>query len=221
MNPKIIDPYIKARQEHDEITHNINASKRNWQCMAFILGLALVVSITSNIVTIKRAHIVPYIVQVDNVGRALATQEAKELPLDDERIIKAFVYQYVDMARSIISDPEALRKNLAQVYQESIKSVQVNFFDPYYKENNPFDYAQNKGTRHIEPLVFLKEGENIYSVEWREIERNYDNQVLGETHYKALISVIQIPHANEDQYRENPFNPFGLYVTSLSWSKLM
>ena len=67
----------------------------------------------------------------------------------------------------------------------------------------------------------LKEAENIYSVEWREIERNYDNQVLGEAHYKALISVIQIPHTNEDQYRENPLNPFGLYVTSLSWSKLM
>jgi type IV secretory pathway TrbF-like protein len=99
--------------------------------------------------------------------------------------------------------------------------VQSNFLDVYYKDNNPFDYAQKTGTRHVEFLVFLKEAENIYSVEWREIERNYDNQVLGEAHYKALISVIQIPHTHEDQYRENPLNPFGLYVTSLSWSKLM
>ena len=220
MNSKVIDPYIKARKEYDEITHSINASKQNWQRIAFILGLALMISITSNILTINKAHVVPYVVQVDNLGRALATSEAKEMPLTDERIIRAFLYQYIDMARSVISDPEVLRKNLARVYQDSIKSVQSNFLDSFYKQNNPFDYAQNKGTRHIEFLVFLKEAENIYSVEWREIERNYDNQFLGEAHYKALISIVQIPHSDEDQYRENPLNPFGLYVTSLSWSKL-
>ena len=221
MDAKTIDPYIKARKEYDEITHNINASKKNWQRMAFVLGVGLVISIASNILTINKAHIIPYVVQVDNLGRALATTEAKEVPLNDERIIKAFVYQYIDQARSVISDPESLRNNLSQVYQDSIKSLQINFLDVYYKENNPFDYAQNKGTRHVEFLVFLKEAEHTYSVEWREIERNYDNQVLGEAHYKALISVIQIPHTNEDQYRENPLNPFGLYVTSLSWSKLI
>ncbi len=221
MNSKMTDPYIKARKEYDEITHNINASKQNWQRIAFVLGFALIISIASNIFTINKAHVVPYIVQVDNLGRAMAMTEAKEMPLNDERITKAFVYQYIDMARSVISDPESLRNDLTQVYQESIKSVQSNFLDVYYKENNPFDYAQNKGTRHVEFLVFLKEAEDTYSVEWREIERNYDNQILGETHYKALISVIQIPHTNEDQYREDPLNPFGLYVTSLSWAKLM
>lgn len=221
MNTKIIDPYVKARKEYDEITHNINASKQNWQRISFVLGFALLVSIVSNIFTINRAHIVPYVVQVDNLGRALGTSEAKEVPLNDERIIKSFVYQYIDMARSIISDPEALRRNLNQVYQESIKSVQNNFLDGFYKENNPFDFAQNKGTRHVELLLFLKEAENTYSVEWRELERNYDNQVLGEAHYKALVSIIQIPITNEDRYEENPFNPFGLYVTSISWSKLI
>src|SRR5580658_999140 len=102
MNPKTTDPYIKARKEYDEITHNINASKQNWQRMAFVLGMALIISISSNILTINKAHIIPYIVEVDNLGRALATNEAKELPLNDERITKAFVYQYIDMSRSVI-----------------------------------------------------------------------------------------------------------------------
>ena len=221
MTLKMIDPYIKARKEYDEITHNINAAKQNWQRLCYILGFALVVSIVSNIFTINRAHIIPYIVQVDNLGRALSEGQVKAVPLDDQRIIKAFVYQYIDMARSVIADPESLRAHLSQVYQESIKSVQVNFLDPYYKENNPFDYAQNKGTKHLEFSALLKEAEHAYSVEWREIERNYDNQVLGEVRYKALITVIQIAKVNEDQYRDNPFNPFGLYVTSISWTKLM
>ncbi|MBF0511409.1 MAG: type IV secretion system protein [Candidatus Omnitrophica bacterium] len=221
MNSTMTDPYIKARKEYDEVTHNINASKHNWQRMAFVLTFLLIISMVSNIYTIKKAHVIPYIVEVDNLGRAMAVNEAKDIPVNDERIIKAFAYQYIDMARSIISDPEALRKNLSLVYQESVKSVQNNFLDLYYKDNNPFDYAQNKGTRHVQFLVFLKEAENTYAVEWKELERNYDNQVLEEGHYKALISIIQIPLAQEDQYKGNPFNPFGLYVTSLSWSKLM
>ena len=40
MNNSSPDPYIKARKEYDEITHNINASKQNWQRIAFVLGLA-------------------------------------------------------------------------------------------------------------------------------------------------------------------------------------
>ena len=140
--------------------------------------------------------------------------------MTDDKVIKAFVYQYIDNARSIVSDPETLKSNLMRVYGESIKSVQSNFLEPFYLKNNPLEYAQKKGTRHIEPIVFLKEGENTYSVEWREITRNYDNEVLSEEHYKGLLTVIQIPNTNSDKYKEDPLNPFGFYVTSLSWSQL-
>ena len=217
----ITDPYIRARKEYDDITHNLNASKHNWQRLCFMLAAVLIISVAGHVVAIKKSHVVPYIVEVDQLGRAMAINAAKDIPLNDERIIKAFVYQYVTRARSVLSDPEALRSNLKQVYQESIKSVQSNFLDGHYKDHNPFEYAQHKGTCHVEMLIFLKESENTYAVEWREIERNYENQLLSESRYKALISVAQIPHSNAEQYQEDPLNPFGLYVTSLSWSRLM
>lgn len=221
MNKASPDPYVKARSEFDEIFHNKNAVIQNWQRIAFLLAFILILSVASSFYAINRSHVVPYVVEVDNLGRALSLDEAKETPLNDERVIKAFVYQYLDMARSVISDPRVLTKNISQVYKESIKSVQVNYLDDYYKANNPFDYAQKTGTTYIEPIVFLKESENTYSVEWREIESNYQNQVLSDSHYKALISVVQIPHTSADKYKEDPLNPFGLYVTSVSWAKLM
>src|SRR3989338_285154 len=118
MNSKSTDPYIKARKEYDEITHNLNASKHNWQRLTFILAGALLASAGANILAVKRSHVVPYIVEVDNLGRAMAVKEAKEIPLHDQRVINAFVYQYITMARSVLSDPEALRKNLSQVYKQ-------------------------------------------------------------------------------------------------------
>ncbi len=221
MNKTNTDPYVKKRTEYEYITDNLNAAKRNWQVLCYVLSVALILSIGCDYYAINKAHIIPYIVQVDDLGRAIATTEAKETTITNEKVIKAFVYQYIDNARSVVSDPESLTRNITQVYRESIKSVQVNFLNDYYKGNNPYDYAQKKGTRHIEPIIFLKEGENTYSVEWREIERSYENEVLSESHYKALVSVIQIPNTNEDKYKEDPLNPFGLYVTSLSWAKLM
>jgi type IV secretory pathway TrbF-like protein len=56
-------------------------------------------------------------------------------------------------------------------------------------------------------------------LEWREIESDYENKTLGETRYKALITVIEVTPTQEDQYREDPLNPFGLYITSISWTK--
>ena len=214
------DPYIQKKSEYEHVTDNLNIAKRNWQVLCYVLTFALILSIGCNYYTSSKAHIVPYVVQVDDLGRALATTEAKETTMTDDRVIKAFVYQYIDNARSIVSDPETLKNNLLRVYRESIKSVQTNFLTDYYLKNDPYQYAQKKGTRHIEPIVFLKEGENTYSIEWREIERSYDNEVLSETHYKALLTVIQVPNTNEDQFKEDPLNPFGLYVTSLSWSQL-
>jgi type IV secretory pathway TrbF-like protein len=151
----------------------------------------------------------------------LAVTELKESPLTDERIVRAFVYQYIDRARSIASDPEVIKKNLGLVYKDSIESVKRNFLDVYYKDNNPLDYMKEKGTRYIEPKTFLRQSENTYYVEWREIERNYDNQVLGDSTYKGLISVVQVTPTNKDSIKENPLNPWGFHVTSVSWSKLL
>jgi type IV secretion system protein VirB5 len=219
MNKSNVDPYTK-KTEYETVTDNINASKRNWQMIAYMAIVALIMSIGTNYYAISKAHVTPYVVDVDNIGRALAVTEVKETTLTDEKVIRAFIYQYIDMARSVVSDPQTLNKNMRQVYKESINSVKTNFLNDFYAKNDPFVYAQKKGTRHIEPIVFLKESENTYSVEWKEISRNYENEVLSETHYKALVSVIQIPYTNADKYKENPWNPFGLFVTSISWTQL-
>ena len=221
MSTQSTDPYIKARSEYQIHTDNLNAAKQNWQRLAFLLAFVCIGQLWLVLYAINKAHVTPYVVDVDTLGRAQAVTEIKEAPLNDERVIRAFVYQYIDRARSVASDPEIIKSNLGNVYKDSTASVQRNFLDVYYQENNPLDYMKDKGTKYIEPTIFLRQSENTYSVEWREIERNYDNQILGETRYKGLISVVQVPPTNKDNFKDNPDNPFGLYVTSVSWAKLM
>ena len=221
MNTQSTDPYIKHRSEYQIHTDNLNAAKQNWQRIAFLLAIVCIGQLWLVLYAFNKAHVTPYVVDVDTLGRAQAVTEIKEAPLNDERVIRAFVYQYIDRARSVASDPEIIKSNLGNVYKDSTASVQRNFLDVYYQENNPLDYMKDKGTKYIEPTVFLRQSENTYSVEWREIEKNYDNQILGETRYKGLISVVQVPPTNKDNFKDHPDNPFGLYVTSVSWAKLM
>lgn len=214
------DPYVKSGAEYDRIVGYLLKRIRNWQLFAYLLVVVLVLLAIAQVIQAKKSFVVPYIVEVDQFGRAAVIGMAKEYKINDEKIIKAFLFRYIDSARTILPDPIALKENLDLVYNSSVGSVQSNFLNPWYREHDPYVYAEEKGTRHVEPLVFLKQAENTYLIEWKEIGRNYDQQVTGETRHKALITIIQIPPTNKDMLEENPYNPFGLYVTTLSWSEL-
>jgi type IV secretion system protein VirB5 len=220
MTTQSSDPYIKARTEWQMLNDNISASKENWKRVTYLLLFVCIGQLWLVYYAINKAHVTPYVVNVDDLGRARAITEIKEAPLNDERVIRAFVYQYIDRVWSVASDPQVIKMNLENAYKDSTESVQKNFLDAFQQEDNPLDYMKNKGTKFIEPTVFLRQSENTYSIEWREIDRNYDNQVLGETRFKGLISVVQVPPTNKDSMEDNPDNPFGLYVTSVSWAKL-
>ena len=221
MTSNSVDPYQKHRNEYQMQNDNLNAAKQNWQRIAFLLAIVAIGELALVMYSEKKAHVIPFVVEVDTLGRAQAMTELKDVPINDERIIRAFIFHYLDRARTIASDPEIIKQYLGDVYKDSIESVQRNFLDPYYLANNPLDFMQKKGTRYIEPKVFLKQDENTYSVEWVEYERNYDNQLLSETRYKGLISIVQVPPTNSDSFKDNPDNPFGFYVTSVSWTKLI
>jgi type IV secretion system protein VirB5 len=217
MNNQSSNPYVNARLEYEGLTHNMNVARRNWQRMCFLLAVALSISAAGNVIQATKSRVEVHVVDLDKFGRAAAIGVAEQARITDDRVIRAFVYRYIDMARSVIADGPVMKKNLREVYDMSIPSVQANVLNVFYQENDPFAYA-SKGTKYVEPLSFLKQSENTYMVEWREIERDYDNKVVSEKTYKGLVSVVQIPPTSRDKLKANPMNPFGFYVTSMSWT---
>jgi len=214
------DPYADVQKRKEEMFIDFNARLRNWQAIgmgAVVISLILAVGI---IWVAQNSRAVPYVIKTDDLGRAVAVGPAQEVKVTDQRIIEAFFHEYIENARTIVADAELIRKGLDRVYQATIPSVRDNVLTKYYQTNDPFEYARKIGTRHVEVLVCLQQAENTYSIEWRETARNYDSQVLSESRYKALVSVVRVPKTTKDQFREEPWNPFGFKVTSLSWSKI-
>ena len=220
MTVHITDPYAAARLRKDEMFIDFNARLHNWQIIAMVAVAANVILAAGMIFIAQNSRAIPYVIKTDDLGRALAVGPAQEVKVTDAKIIEAFFNEYIEDARTIVADADLIRKGLDRVYQATIPSVRDNFLTKYYQANDPFEYAKKVGTRHVEVLVCLQQAENTYAIEWRETERNYDSQVLSEFRYKALVSIIRVPKTTKDQFREEPWNPFGFRVTSISWSKI-
>jgi type IV secretion system protein VirB5 len=97
-------------------------------------------------------------------------------------------------------------------------SVMDNFLKPYYEENNPFLRA-SEVSRTIEPVSFLKQGHS-YFLEWDEETRDIRTKALKSTErWKAVVTIHHDTNRTIENLKSEILNPFGLYITDLSWSK--
>ncbi|MBF0532617.1 MAG: type IV secretion system protein [Candidatus Omnitrophica bacterium] len=206
------------RQWNDQFAR-ARRGQQHWQA-ATVLALLVNMALTAAVVYLNtRQQIIPYIVEVDELGRANYTTQLPPQDIRDEKIIRAFLYSYIDKARSVISDGEVMRKNFEELYAETDGAVRRNFLDEYYKTNNPFVKVKD-GTVQVEPLSLLNQNNNAYILEWQETTRDQESKIIKEERWKALISITQNKKMTVEELEKNPLNPFGIYITGLSWAKL-
>lgn len=212
--------HITVKQKWNEIFADALAAKRNWQMVAFGELVIIFTLAIGLIVIAAKAEIRPYVVEVDNLGRAMAVAPAVAADLRDDKIIRAHLYHFIELSRAVIADPHAMRKNLHEVYNLVLPSVKENVLDVYYKINNPLEMGMRL-SRQVVPLSFLRQSNNSFIVEWKEITRDMSHKLIGEGQWKALITIERIRDQYEKQVELNPANPFGIYIKNISWNKTL
>lgn len=179
----------------------------------FLLVVILLVGLIS--ISMK-SQVVPWIVEVDQIGRAVAAGPAKQSAVEDERIIRAFLYRFIELTRSVITDPQAMRENLKESYTMAGPKADT-FLNEYYQQHNTMEQARSKSVQVL-PVSFIKESDNTYWVEWKEAHRDLNNRLLEERRWKALFIITRTPPGASGM-KNNPYNPFGFGVETLSWSE--
>ena len=103
--------YLRARKEWDDRYADLVLGKRNWQIAA---AGSIVVSLTLafGIVWLRtHSRFVPYVVEVDKLGFALAAPQALSSespgPLTDEPMIRYELAGFMRSAREVITDQAA------------------------------------------------------------------------------------------------------------------
>jgi type IV secretion system protein VirB5 len=212
---KDLNPYVEARREWNDRYLDLVHARRWWQLAAFA-ELALVGGLGASLAALSLQHkTVPYVVEVDALGAALAVKpvEAAGRPTD-ERIVRYQLAAFIRGARAVITDRAAMKRGLDQVYAYARGSAR-SFLDDHYRANNPFDIAK---TYTVLPAVIslLQVSERSWQVRWSEEHRGLDGTVLAKSTWEAVLAVEIVPPTTPESIQ---VNPFGLYVTEIRWTK--
>ncbi|QFS82916.1 MULTISPECIES: conjugal transfer protein TrbF [unclassified Roseivivax] len=211
--PEPVTPYQKAAQVWDERIGSARVQARNWRlmamgCLALSAGLSAALAWQST-----RSSVVPYVVEVDNLGaaQAVAPALAEYRPTDPQ--IAWHLARFVEHVRQVPADPIVLRQNWLRAYDFATDRGAVALND-HARVNDPF--AQVGDTQiSIEVSSVIRASDTSFRVAW--IERRYENGQLATTErWTAILTVVIQPPRDAERLRSNPL---GVYVHAINWSR--
>jgi len=209
------NPYAEARREWNDRYLELVLERRWWQAVA---GAELVVTLilAGGLVWLSLQHkTIPYVVEVDALGAALAIKPAENAGYTaDERIVRYQLAAFIRGARQVMTDRIAMKKGLEQVYAYA-RGAARTYLDEYYRANNPFEIAK---TYAVVPTVtsLLRLSPTSWQIRWTEEQRGLDGLLLGKSQWEGVVTTEVVPPTSEDTIH---VNPLGLYVTDIRWTK--
>jgi type IV secretory pathway TrbF-like protein len=205
-------PYLSARREWNERYGDYIARARSWRWAAFgALALSLVLAV-GVVWQGAQSKVVPYVVEVDKLGDAVAIARADRAVPADVRVIKAQLAAWIVDVRSVSSDPLAQKAALSRSYAMTAATATL-FLNDYYRQHSPFN--QNR-TVAVSVDAVLPISKQTYQIQWSEDGRDLQGRNLATTHWLASVTVAFDPPTDE---RGVLSNPLGLYVTGISWTQ--
>jgi len=86
-----------------------------------------------------------------------------------------------------------------------------------YRDGSPLKLAQTE-TVSVDVRALYASSKDSYEVEWTETTFDLKGEQIGTQNYKGVITISIHPPADEGLAR---VNPLGIYVTNVSWSKVL
>jgi type IV secretion system protein VirB5 len=211
--PDPVTPYQKAAQVWDERIGSARVQARNWRLMALgslVLSSGLSAALAWHS---TRSSVVPYVVEVDNLGaaQAVAPALAGYRPTDPQ--IAWHLARFVENVRQVPADPIVLRQSWLRAYDFATDRGAIALND-YARVNDPF--ARVGDTQiSVEVSSVIRASDTSFRVAW--IERRYENGQLAATErWTAILGIaIQLPRDVEHLKA----NPLGVYVHAINWSR--
>ena len=214
-SPKPDTPYQKAAQVWDERIGSARVQAKNWRYMAFgslILSAGFAATLVLQSV---RGTVVPWVVQVDNLGQAqtVAPAAAGYRPTDPQ--IAWHLGRFIEQVRAIPADAIIVRQNWLRAYEWTTDRGAAALND-HARANDPFTKVGRVAVA-VEVSSVIRASPDSFRVAW--IERHYENGQLSTTERWTgiLTIVIQTPRDAE----RLKANPLGIYVNAISWSREM
>lgn len=218
------NPYLTARRTWNDHTASIVFARNMWQLLG-ILSLMIALAGIGGIIYIgSQSRFVPYVVEVDKLGQALAVAPAQRAAAADQRVVHAAVAAFISDARLVTPDVALQRKAVFRLYSmlsaTDPATAKMNEWLNGTEKSNPFTRAEDE-TVSIEILSVIPQTPDTWQVDWNETIRDRQG-IIKENPFRmrALVTVYIVPATTKTTEEQVRNNPLGIYVRDFSWSKL-
>ena len=187
--PEPETPYQRAGQQWDLRLGEARVQAKNWRLMAFG-GLALTIGLSSALVwQSMQSRVVPYVVEVDKLGRFITNVRARSL------------------------DAVLMRENWLSAYDFATERGAL-FLGEYARSANPFAEIGRR-TVAVQINSVVRASDSSFRINWT--EQAYERgSLIGTSRWTAVATIkIQTPRS-ADVLRKNPL---GIYVDAIDWSR--
>lgn len=213
--PEPETPYQKAAQIWDERIGSARVQAKNWRLMAFG-SLLLAGGFAAALVwQSARGTIVPWVVQVDNLGQsqAVAPAVADYRPTDPQ--IAFHLARFIEQTRSIPADAIIVRQNWLRAYEFTTDRGAMALND-YARTNDPFTKVGRTQVA-VDVSSVIRASPDSFRVAW--VQRTYQDGSLASTErWTAILTIVVQQPRDAEKLKANPL---GIYVNAINWSREM
>ena len=211
--PEPETPYQRAGQVWDERIGSARVQARNWRLMAFG-GLFLTTGLSMALVWQSlQSRVVPYVVEVDRLGQALAVAPVGNQYRPTDPQIAWHLGRFITNIRGRSLDPVLMRENWLSAYDFATERGAL-FLGEYARAANPFAEVGRR-TVSVQVTSVVRASDTSFQIKWS--EHAYERGSLAATsRWTAMVTIkVRPPHTAEVLRK----NPLGLYVDAIDWSR--
>src|SRR5260370_33081142 len=130
-------------------------------------------------------RVVPYVVQTDKLGDALAISRADIAPPADPRLIRAQLARWIGDVRSVYVDVAAERTLIKDAYAMVDRNgAAVRTLNDWFSNNDPFKRARTD-TMSVTVASVLPLSGTTWRIEWREDKRSRDGTLGSQENWQG------------------------------------
>lgn len=217
------NPYLSARRTWNDHMRSVQASRNMWQMLALLCLMIALAGVGGVIAIGSQSKFIPYVVQVNKLGEAVAVSRADMAAVADQRVVHASVAAFINDLRMVTPDIALQRRAIFRVYAmlstNDPATAKANEWFNGMEESSPFKRAETQ-TVNIEIISVIPQSPETWQADW--LEKVYDRQghLIGDPFkMRALLRVYNRPSTQSTTEEQIRNNPLGIYIQDFSWSK--
>ncbi len=211
------NPYLSARKEYGDRYGSSVKDAARWRQISFFLIMLCVAFGGLMMWLASQNKVIPYIVQVDKQGYAVAIKSSEQGAVADTRVIVATLGGFFVNFKTVVTDMSSQKRMVNDVYSYLAKgSAAESYVSHYYQEHNPFVATQdrNRYTVQVEIRSIVRSGntDKSWQVLWSE-EKLEQGTVIERTDWRAIVSIAVSPVRELAEVLQNPL---GIFITDIN-----